>query len=163
MKLSRRGWNNVIIVAVIGFIAMVKLPELIKERLSSASSSSTTSSPSPALQRLLPEQAVITQLVLPHYQLMLQGGQWVAEPSMQSNLPAVVNRWQTIAGTAVDKETMTQLKPQLTAPRTVEIWLMMTEEPVRVTVYQLPQFWLLQGWQGRWLAISVDDTYLFPD
>lgn len=162
MKLSRRGWNNVIIAAVVGFIAMVQLPELIKERFSNASSSSSTT-PSAALRRLLPEQAVITQLVLPDYQLMLQGGQWAAEPSMQSDLPAVVNRWQAIAGTAVDNETITQLKPQLAAPRTVEIWLTMTEEPVRVTVYYLPQFWLLQGWEGRWLAISVDETYLFPN
>lgn len=163
MKLSRRGWNNVIIVVVVGFIAIVQLPELIKERLSGVSSSSTTSSSSPDLQRLLPEQAVISRLVLPQYQIILQDGQWGATPPMQSNVLAVVQRWQRIAGTAVDKDTMAQLKPQLTTPRTVEIWLAMAEEPIRVTVYQLPQFWLLQGWQGRWLAISVDDAYLFPD
>lgn len=32
MRLSRRGWNNVIIIAVICFIAVVQLPELVKQR-----------------------------------------------------------------------------------------------------------------------------------
>ncbi|WP_299017051.1 hypothetical protein [uncultured Photobacterium sp.] len=158
IKLSRRGWNNVIIIAVILFIALVQFPDLIRERLKPES---TPVSPS-ASQSLLPEQAVITRLYLPGHTLIQQGSLWIAEPATEKSPQIIVENWQSIAGTVVDEAMMTQLKPQLGTPRTVEIWLQSVEEPVRVTVYQLPQFWLLKGWQGVWLAISVDESYLFP-
>lgn len=157
MKLSRRGWNNVIIVAVVIFIAMIQLPDLIKARLDPMSSSQ-----SPALQSLLPEQVTISRLVLPDHVLISQDDQWIAESGIKESPQAIVEHWQSIAGTLVDDEMMAQLKPQLGVPRTVEIWLQSAEEPVRVTVYQLPQFWLLRSWQGVWLAISVEESYLFP-
>lgn len=156
IKLSRRGWNNVIIVAVVIFIAMVQIPELMKAR------HDATPSSSPAVQPLLPEQSVISRLVLPRYELALQGSQWQATPAMEGSAQSLVEHWQSIAGTIVDEQMMAKLKPQLGAPRTVEVWLQSAQEPVRVTVYQLPQFWLLRSWQGAWLAVSVEESYLFP-
>ena len=156
-KLSRRGWNNVIIVAVVLFIAVIQIPELIKARHGPAPSPA-----SPGMQALLPEQAVISRLVLPRHELELQGGEWIATPGMAADPQAIVKHWQSISGTAVDEPMMVKLKPQLGGPRTVEVWLESAQEPVRVTVYQLPQFWLLRSWQGTWLAVSVEESYLFP-
>jgi len=157
MKLSRRGWNNVIIVAVVIFIAMIQLPDLIKARLAPSSSSSPS-----VLQSLLPESAIISRLVLPDHVLTPQDGEWTSEPEVSTSPQKIVEHWQTISGTFVDDEMMAKLKPQLNDPRTVEVWLQSAEEPVRVTVYQQPQFWLLSSWQGVWLAISVEESYLFP-
>ncbi|WP_198160135.1 hypothetical protein [Photobacterium sp. J15] len=158
IKLSRRGWNNVIIIAVILFIAVVQFPELIRQRQAPVEQAESDTS----LQSLLPEPAQITKLYLPHHTFTLQESLWVAEPAINVSPKVVVDNWQSISGTVVGDEMMAQLKSQLGTPRTVEIWLQSLEEPVRVTVYQLPQFWLLQSWQGAWLAISVEESYLFP-
>lgn len=158
IKLSRRGWNNVIIIAVVLFIAVIQFPDLIRARLEPDGVA-----PSPAMQSLLPEQAAVSRLVLPQNVLTLQGRQWIAEPQIEGAPQKIVEHWQSIAGTVVDEAMIAKLKPQLSAPRTVEVWLHSAEEPIRVTVYQLPQFWLLRSWQGVWLAITVDESYLFPN
>ncbi|WP_261857662.1 hypothetical protein [Photobacterium sanguinicancri] len=156
MKLSRRSWNNVIIFAVIIFIAVIQLPTLIKEKYGTAPSQST-------LSALLPEQAVIEQLVLPDQHYVRLGADWrITGDEAVIHDDSVIMHWATLAGTPVDDATMAKLKPQLTHPVSVEIWLQAYDEPVRVTVYQLPQFWLLKNWQSQWLAVSVEPTYLFP-
>ncbi|MGF1868591.1 hypothetical protein [Photobacterium indicum] len=162
MRLSRRGWNNVIIIAVVIFIAMMQLPDLIKARLASSDIASSDEVASPILHSLLPAKATISQLVLPHHQIMKKEGIWVSEPSINTEPQVWIEHWESIAGTPVNDDMMVQLKSQLTSPRTVEIWLQSAEEPIRVTVYQQPQFWLLKSWQGSWIAISVEEAYLFP-
>ncbi|MGF1713506.1 hypothetical protein [Photobacterium chitinilyticum] len=161
IKLSRRGWNNVIIIAVVLFIAVIQFPDLIRERFATDDIHSSSN-----VQFLLPEQAVVSRLVLPQHVFTpqdLQGGSWTAEPQIEGAPQTFVEHWQSLAGTIVDDGMISQLKPQLSSPRTVEVWLQSADEPVRVTVYQLPQFWLLRSWQGTWLAISVDESYLFPN
>jgi hypothetical protein len=162
MRLSRRGWNNVIIVAVVIFIATIQLPDLIKARLASSDEASPDEIVSPILHSLLPAKATISQLVLPHHQIMKKEGIWISEPSINTEPQIWIDHWESIAGTPVNDDMMVKLKSQLTSPRTVEIWLQSAEEPIRVTVYQQPQFWLLKSWQGSWIAISVEEAYLFP-
>ncbi|WP_245823664.1 hypothetical protein [Photobacterium proteolyticum] len=157
IKLSRRGWNNVIIISVVLFIAAIQFPELIRARFEPEATQA-----SPEVQALLPEQAVISRLVLHQHVFTAEDGRWTAKPLVEGAPQTIVEHWQSITGTLVDDGTMAQLKPQLNAPETVEVWLHSADEPVRVTVYQLPQFWLLKNWQGNWLAISVDESYLFP-
>lgn len=159
MRLSRRGWNNVIIIGVVCFIAVIQLPELVKSRFASQDAPVASGS---ALTRLLPEGAKPVRMVLPDTALSHQTLGWQAVPATSLPAHTLVAHWQTLAGTPVDDAMMAQLKPQLTTPRTVEIWLAAHEEPIRVTVYALPQFWLLSNWQGDWLALSVDEAYLFP-
>ncbi|PSW19290.1 hypothetical protein C9I98_13045 [Photobacterium sanctipauli] len=161
MRLSRRGWNNVIIIGVICFIAMIQIPELLKQRQLEAQQRTEASSEL-KLTNLLPERAEIRALHLPGLSLDYTNDGWRATPSSAANAAEVVNRWQALAGTPVDKAMVDKLAEQLTSPRTVEVWLEVQPEPIRVTVYQLPQFWLLKNWQGEWLAISVDEGYLFP-
>ncbi len=161
IKLSRRGWNNVIIIAVVLFIAVIQFPDLIRARFATDDTLSSSD-----VQFLLPEQAVVSRLILPQHVFTPQDpqdGSWIAEPQIEGAPQTFVEHWQSLAGTIVDDDMISQLKPQLSSPRTVEVWLQSADEPVRVTVYQLPQFWLLRSWQGTWLAISVDESYLFPN
>ncbi|MGF1724505.1 hypothetical protein [Photobacterium nomapromontoriensis] len=159
MRLSRRGWNNVIIIGVVCFIAVIQLPELVKNRFASQDAPAASDA---ALTRLLPEGAKPVRMVLPEAELSRQSLGWQAVPALSVPAHTLIGHWQTLAGTPVSHDMMTKLKPQLTTPRTVEIWLADHEEPVRVTVYALPQFWLLNNWQGDWFALSVDEAYLFP-
>ncbi|UTV27893.1 hypothetical protein [Photobacterium atrarenae] len=156
VRLSRRGWNNVIIIAVVVFIAVIQFPELLRNRQMQESATD------PAVTSLLPATAVVTRLVLPAHELsQAKAGEWQSHPPV-AGAQQLITHWQTLSGTRVDEAVMAQLKPQLSAPRTAEIWLASVQEPVRVTYYQLPQFWLLRNWQGHWLAVTVDEAYLFP-
>jgi hypothetical protein len=73
----------------------------------------------------------------------------------------LASRWISLAGTEVDEDTFSQLKGSLSSPETIEVWYLDQEEPQRVTYYQTPKFWLLKNWQDKWIAVSVEDSYLF--
>ena len=160
MRLSRRGWNNVIIIAVICFIAVVQLPELVKQRFSGEEEVQVQAQA--GMTALLPAQSAIKQLHLPLTSLNLEDNSWRAQPRVTLPADQLVDHWQFLAGTAVSDEMVGKLKPTLPPPSSVEIWLANEEEPIRVTVYQQPQFWLMNNWQGEWLAVSVEEAYLFP-
>ena len=160
MRLSRRGWNNVIIIAVICFIAVVQLPELVKQRFSGEEDVQVQAQA--GMTALLPAQSAIEQLHLPLTSLNLEDNSWRAQPRVTLPADQLVDHWQFLAGTAVSDEMVGKLKPTLPPPSSVEIWLANEEEPIRVTVYQQPQFWLMNNWQGEWLAVSVEEAYLFP-
>ncbi|MGR5140707.1 hypothetical protein ACQKPX_03415 [Photobacterium sp. DNB23_23_1] len=158
MRLSRRGWNNVMIIAVICFIAVVQLPELVKQRFGQEGLAREGS----GMAMLLPFESTIEQLHLPQTSLQREGGEWVARPRVALPAAQLISHWQALTGTAISNEVVGKLKSTLPPPSSVEIWLAGQEEPVRVTVYQQPQYWLLQNWQGEWLAVSVEAAYLFP-
>ncbi|MGF1680918.1 hypothetical protein [Photobacterium minamisatsumaniensis] len=161
MRLSRRGWNNVIIIGVVCFIAIIQLPELLKARISGSEPSVDTVYDA-NLTRLLPIDVEVVKLQLPTVTLERQLSGWVAEPAIGVDIPELVSHWRTLAGTPVTAEMMEQLAPQLILPLKIDVWLEQQSEPAQVTIYQLPKFWLLQNWQGEWLAVSVDKAYLFP-
>lgn len=158
MRLSRRGWNNVMIIAVVCFIAVVQLPELVKQRLGGEAPAHVES----GMMALLPEASTIDQLHLPYTSIGQQDTGWLASPRVAVPADQLIARWQVLSGTAVSEEMVGKLRPTLPPPSSVEIWLSSQEEPIRVTVYQQPQFWLMQNWQGEWLAVSVEEAYLFP-
>lgn len=160
MKLSRKGWNNIIIIGVLLFLAMIQLPELIQQRMMQATPAEQASA---GLVRLLPADGSIEKLVLPNIIFSRHQQDWLSEPVIAGDPSAIVANWQDVAGTKIDSETLAQLNDKLASPRSVEVWLDNHEEPYRLTVYQLPQFWLLQNWQGEWLAITVEASYLFPE
>lgn len=158
MRLSRRGWNNVLIFAVIIFIAVLQLPTWFKHYFQPVMAPEEQ-----ALQHLLPADAMLERLNLPDVALVRDtAGGWAADASLPVPAAELAARWLRLAGTAVDEEMIAALKPGLGAPRSVEVWLVGQIEPLRLTVYQLPQFWLINNGQGRWLALSVEEGYLFP-
>ncbi|MDO6580718.1 hypothetical protein Q4491_05100 [Photobacterium sp. 2_MG-2023] len=160
MKLSRKGWNNIIIIGVLLFVAIIQLQSLPKERMAGHEPQAANTA---GLVRLLPPDAQVTRLALPNVAFTQSAGQWQSEPVIAGDPSAIVANWQDVAGTKIDSETFAQLNDKLASPRSVEVWLENHEEPYRLTVYQLPQFWLLQNWQGEWLAITVEASYLFPE
>ncbi|MDK9759942.1 hypothetical protein KIV40_32730, partial [Vibrio sp. D173a] len=93
------------------------------------------------------------------WQYQSQGSaQELSQPSAQE----LSQRWQQLVGTEVDSKTYQSLSASLTSPQTIEVWYQNQEEPQRITYYQLPDFWLLKNWQGKWLAVSVEAEYLLP-
>ncbi|KJG14038.1 hypothetical protein [Photobacterium iliopiscarium] len=158
MRLTRRGWNNVIIIGVLAFIAVIQLPGLIRARLTTP----VASVPSPAVIPLFAQDRMIQRLLLPKmaFQHLVAG--WESNPSITLDIATVVARWQALVGTEVSKQQLVSLKSQLKTPRTVEAWLVGYSQPQRITAYQLPHFWLFNNGAGQWLAVTVDADFLFP-
>ncbi|PSV97290.1 hypothetical protein [Photobacterium iliopiscarium] len=158
MRLTRRGWNNVIIIGVLAFIAAIQLPGLIRARLTTP----VASVPSPAVIPLFAQDRMIQRLLLPKmaFQHLVAG--WESNPSITLDIATVVARWQALVGTEVSEQQLVSLKSQLKTPRTVEAWLVGYSQPQRITAYQLPHFWLFNNGAGQWLAVTVDADFLFP-
>ena len=158
MRLTRRGWNNVIIIGVLAFIAVIQLPGLIRARLTTP----VASVPSPAVIPLFAQDRMIQRLLLPKmaFQHLVAG--WESNPSITLDIATVVARWQALVGTEVSEQQLVSLKSQLKTPRTVEAWLVGYSQPQRMTAYQLPHFWLFNNGAGQWLAVTVDADFLFP-
>lgn len=154
----RRRWNNILILGVIAFIAVLNLPTLIKTYLLDDTPVVTSTYPF-----LLNPSAELQALHFSDWSLEKLEDGW--RSSVTSAIPAqeLAQRWQDLVGTEVPADDFANLKAQLTEPQTIEIWYVDQEEPQRVTYYQTPQFWLLKNWQDKWIAISVEPRYLMPE
>jgi len=158
----RRRWNYYLCIGIIAFIGILNLPTVIKIYL--VESASPVSSPYPSL---LNPAAELQALHFANWSVVLEDDHWVYQ-FKETTLPQTTSaqelsqRWKELVGTEVDSQTYAGLKPQLNTPHTIEVWYQDQEEPQRVTYYQLPQFWLLKNWNDRWLAVSIEEGYLFP-
>lgn len=150
----RRRWNNIMILSVIGFIAVLNLPTLIK----------TYRLPAPARiePTLLNADARLQALNFSTFSLQKKGEQWQLTPALSVTGAELAQRWMSLTGTHIDEATYRSLQPNLPAAQTIEVWYTDREEPQRITFYQTPQFWLLKNWQDQWIAVSVEANYLFP-
>ncbi len=150
----RRRWNNILILSVIAFIAVINLPTVIKSYLL----------PDPASQfpSLLRTDATLQALYFPAFSLEKSREEWQSEPELSVDGQELVQRWLALTGTEVDAATYRALQPTLPNAQTIEVWYADREEPQRITFYQTPQFWLLKNWQDRWIAGSAEASYLFP-
>ncbi|MBU2896838.1 hypothetical protein [Vibrio hepatarius] len=154
----RRRWNNIMILGIIAFIMILNLPTIIKTYLINDDSTVI----SDAHPYLLNPSAELRALHFSDWSLEYQNGQW--NLTKQSYVPAaeLAQRWISLMGTQVSVQTFDSLKPQLSSPRTIEVWYQDQEEPQRITFYKTPKFWLLKNWQDQWVAISVKPDYLLP-
>ncbi|MDN3684043.1 hypothetical protein QW180_09030 [Vibrio sinaloensis] len=154
----RRRWNNILILGIIAFIGLLNLPTLIKTYLIEEP---VVESTHPYL--LNPSANLSALHFFSTWSLELHQGQW--QSSVSSAIPEaeLASRWQSLVGTEISQANFDSLKPQLSAPQSIEVWYLDQEEPQRITYYQTPQFWLLKNWQDKWIAISVDTRYLMPE
>ncbi|MFM2641194.1 hypothetical protein AAFX33_08265 [Vibrio chagasii] len=164
MRYRGRRWNNILMLSVIAFIGVLNLPTLIKAYLIEPEPEQQVSSPYPYL---LNPGAELQALYFAKWSLVLEDGQWGYQlkgsaPAQSISAQERAQRWQQLVGTEVDSQTYTDLASQLGTPHTVEVWYQDQEEPQRITYYQLPEFWLLKNWNDQWLAVSIEESYLFP-
>lgn len=150
--------------SVIAFIGVLNLPTLIKAYLIEPEPEQQVSSPYPYL---LNPRAELQALHFTKWSLVLEDGQWSYQlkgSALAQSISAQerAQRWQQLVGTEVDPQTYTDLASQLNTPHTIEVWYQDQEEPQRITYYQLPEFWLLKNWNDQWLAVSIEESYLFP-
>lgn len=87
--------------------------------------------------------------------------QWQSHPRLAIDAETLIQRWQNLQGTPVPEKILATLKRQL--PPAQILWITLKQQPAfALTIYQFPDFWLMQNWQQQWLAVSVNSEYLFP-
>ncbi len=166
MRYRGRRWNNILMLSVIAFIGVLNLPTLIKTYLIEPEPESELQVSS-LYPYLLNPTAELQALHFANWSVVLEDDHWVYQ-FKETTLPQTTSaqelsqRWKELVGTEVDSQTYTDLSPQLNTPHTIEVWYQDQEEPQRITYYQLPQFWLLKNWNDQWLAVSIEESYLFP-
>lgn len=154
--LSQRGWNSMLMIAAAGGIVLFQLPEYIKQqRLENSEIKQIHVS-------LLSPRAELERLITPMFILSSNQGEWQSDIALDVGANQLIQRWKRLAGTPVSKEMLSTLQPTLSIPYTLEVWLKDREEPYRLTYYEMPDYWLMQNWQGDWFAVSVTEDYLFP-
>ncbi|WP_299685854.1 hypothetical protein [uncultured Vibrio sp.] len=192
MRYRGRRWNNILMLSVIAFIGVLNLPTLIKAYLIEPEPQVDSPypyllNPAAELQALhFASGSIIQQDNQWVYQFKgADSSQVASTPVSNTPVPStqVVNtqvtstqgtsvqdtsakklsqRWKELVGTEVDAQTYTDLTPRLNTPHTIEVWYQDQEEPQRITYYRLPEFWLLKNWNDQWLAVSIEESYLFP-
>lgn len=152
MKYNRRRWNNILIFSIIAFILLLNLPNIIKTYLIEDEHPNQSYLLNPNKQLRLIETA--------HWTLENNQGEWLFSQKGSLSGKELLERWKGLLGTDVDKQTFSALQPKLGPPTSIEVWYIDQEEPQRITLYTTSQFLLLKNWQDRWIAISVDPSYM---
>ncbi len=157
MRYRGRKWNNILIFSVIAFIVILNLPTLIKTYLIPPEQQH------PISTVLFNPEYTVKAVYSSDWSLEKKDGQWNLFPVLTLSGSTLFEHWQSLEGTPVNQDTYQSLSANLPAPQTLEVWYKEQEEPQRITFYQTPKFWLFKNWQDRWIAVSVEKKYLFPE
>lgn len=154
--LSQKGWNSLLMIAAAAGIMLFQVPEYIKQqRLKNSGVQQIQVS-------LLSPRAELDKLITPYFILSRVKDEWHSDIPLDVGANQLIQRWEGLAGTPVSKEMFAKLQTSLSSPRTLEVWIQEKAEPYRLTYYEMPDYWLIQNWQGDWFAVSVTPDYLFP-
>lgn len=161
MSRSRRQWNNRLIIGVMAFMFLLNVPTLIKTYLLTPPPVFDHQQESITAYVLAP-QRLLNSLRTTHWSLIRQGNSWYIKPlsTLTQSAVKLKQMWQSQQGTVVEGELLKRLQSQLNDPISIEAWYDDLVEPQRITAYKLPSFWLINNWQGKWLAVSALDEIL---
>ena len=139
-KLSRKGWNNVIIVVVLIVITLLHRLELAQQENSAKRA-----------RPLLPEDAVVLTWQGPSWQIERIGQGWRSGPDLgldSNQLAAHIERWQgwlLPPGEAVRG-----------APVTLQVWIAGQNDPQTIALYQNSGQYGAQLPSGLWLSLTAE-------
>jgi hypothetical protein len=165
MRYNGQRWNNILILAVIVFILLLNLPTLIKTYLIAPNDPvqpDTSQAVVITAPNLLNPNQTLTALNFADWSLAIGADHWRSSQPITITEDEAIERWQALTGTAIDEETYQKLIATLPAPSSIEVWYQNLDQPQRITYYQTPKFWLFKNYHDIWIAVSVDEAYLFP-
>ncbi|WP_432455391.1 MULTISPECIES: hypothetical protein [unclassified Agarivorans] len=148
MKMSRRGWNNIIIFAVAAMILVFKYVEINDKSVSVEAS---------AAQQLLPVGATILRIELPDLLIERLGTEWRSKPVIDHPI-AVVDAWLHV-----------QLEPWPNAvggaarSHIIQVYLANLASPLQLTLFELGDQRMITNWQGQLFQLDqASYSALFP-
>ena len=156
---SRRTFNNFLILGVLVFIALINLPAYLRSHLAELDAKKAPIGSD--VISLFSKNTEIDRFIFDHF-VLKEGTPW------QTNLPLSVSaselaaRWVHLSGSKVDDALYEKLETHFPEASIVEVHFKDKKEELRLTYYQFPSFWLIQNQDEKWLAVSVEEEYLFP-
>ena len=140
MRLSKKGWNNVLIFSVLLIVFIFNF----KHKLSLK--------PQVLLRTVISGQHTIVEIKTPDFKLIRNGRQWAAEPSLglsEIQLAQLAKNWQNLP-----LDTLQDVFIDNTAPYYVQVYIASEAQPIVVQLDQYKSDYLLH--------IEDDITLLLP-
>ena len=129
MRLSRKGWNNVLIFSVLFIIFVFNFSQKL------------TLSPKVHQRSVIPENVTIVEIKTPDYQITRLGRSWQIKPALslsEQQLNTLVNNWQYLK-----LKTLDPVNDKI-APYTIQVYTADQDQPIIVQLYQYGDHYLLQ-------------------
>ncbi|QUM86932.1 MULTISPECIES: hypothetical protein [unclassified Moritella] len=147
MQLSRRGWNNVLIFAV---LAMMLVFQYSGKKIEGDESAGQ-------YQTALPAHAVVLSMQFDNIQIQRVGSQLATLPELglsQPQLKQIIKAWETATFKPVVNDIVIA---NLAYGINISFELANLSEPVTLILYQIDSGYLLQNWQGQLLKIDESE------
>ena len=147
MQLSRRGWNNVLIFAV---LAMMLVFQYSGKKIEGDESTSQ-------YQAALPAHAVVFSMQFDNIQIQRVGSQLATLPELglsQSHLKQIIKAWEPATFKSVITDTVIA---NLAYGINISLELANFPAPVTLILYHIDRGYLLQNWQGQLLQIDESE------
>ncbi|QFI39407.1 hypothetical protein FR932_16970 [Moritella marina ATCC 15381] len=144
MQLSRRGWNNVLIFAI---LAMMLIFQYSGKKVNGDDTANL-------YQSALPASAVVLSMQFDHIQIQRVGSQLATKPELglsQPQLQQIIKAWESATFKPVAKDVVIA---NLAYGINVSFELANLAEPVTLILYQIESGYLLQNWQSQLLQID---------
>ncbi|WP_018692143.1 hypothetical protein [Algicola sagamiensis] len=154
LRLSRQGWNNVLIFSM---LIMIFLFNGLHHRMLSFESE-------PQSQQLLPEESMLLTLELPPYSIERIGKAWRIQPgrkdTSEAELHQLTTAWQSISGVVMVKgELPSELLDRSDPDQVVVAWLAGRTDGYQLYVYRIAQnTYIYDAQTERWLRLMPDDV-----
>ncbi|QUM74914.1 hypothetical protein HWV00_00810 [Moritella sp. 24] len=147
MQLSRRGWNNVLIFAV---LAMMLVFQYSGKKLEGDDSASQ-------YQSALPANAVVLSMLFDNIQIQRVGSQLASVPELglsQPQLKQIIKAWESATFKPVPRDIVIA---NLAYGINISFELANLAEPITLILYQIENGYLLQNWQDQLLQIDESE------
>jgi len=146
MRLSRKGWNNVLIFAVLLIIFIFNFSQKL------------TLSPRVQQRSVIPENVTIVEIKTPDYRITRLGRRWQSEPNLhlsKQQLNTLVNNWQRLKLSTQDP-----VSEKTDAPYTIQVYIADQDQPIIVQLYQYGNHYLLQTDSKMSLLLTANQVPL---
>jgi hypothetical protein len=130
MRLSRKGWNNVLIFGVLFVVFMFNFGHKL------------TLSPKVQQRTIIDNNLTIVEIKTPDYKIKRFGRSWQSEPSLglsEQQLTSLVSNWQNL-----QLETQPPVS-NTKSPYTIQVYTANQEQPIIVQLFQYGDNYLLQS------------------
>lgn len=147
MRLSKKGWNNVLIFGVLLIIFIFNF----RQQLNFSNSA-------PQRPVISPELTIV-EIQTPDYVMTRTGREWKREPSInlsKENLQSIVNNWQTLPLTVLNLQSLPS------SSFILSFFVIEQDQPITVQLHQQPNGqYILQVNEDTFLALPVEQLTAF--
>ena len=147
VQLSRRGWNNVLIFAV---LTMMLVFQYSGKKIGGGDTASY-------YQTALPQNAIVLSMQFDNIQIQRVGSQLATKPELglsQPQLQQIIKAWETATFKPVAEGVVIA---NLAYGINISFELANLAEPVTLILYQINSGYLLQNWQSQLLHIDESE------